>query len=117
MEGIKQFITRKLRLKVNETKSKVAKSKECTFLGYTIGSKGKLWISKKSKERIKTRIKTLTKRNRGRKLEVVIKEHNQMLRGWLMYFRLAEAKNWCKETEGWLRRKLRCYRLKQCKRR
>ena len=52
MEGIKQFITRKLRLKVNEAKSKVANSKECTFLGYTIGDKGKLGISKKSKARI-----------------------------------------------------------------
>ena len=117
MEGIKQFITRKLRLKVNESKSKVAKSKECTFLGYTIGSKGKLWISKKSKARIKKRIKALTKRNRGRTLGAVIQELNQTLRGWLMYFRLAEAKRWCKETEGWLHRKLRCYRLKQCKRR
>jgi hypothetical protein len=96
---------------------KIANSKECTFLDYTIGGKGKLWIAKKSKERIKTRIKTLTNRNRGRKLEAVIKELNPTLRGWLMYFRLAEAKNWCKETEGWLRRKLRCYRLKQCKRR
>lgn len=66
---------------------------------------------------LKTRIRTLTKRNRGRKLEEVIKELNQTLRGWLMYFRLAEAKNWCKETEGWLRWKLRCYRLKQSKRR
>ena len=117
MEGIKQFITRKLRLKVNEAKSKVANSKECTFLGYTIGDKGKLWISKKSKARIKTRIKALTRRNRGRKLEAIIGELNQTLRGWLMYFRLAEAKRWCKETEKWLRRKLRCYRLKQCKRR
>jgi RNA-directed DNA polymerase len=81
MEGIKQFITRKLRLKVNEAKSKVANSKECTFLGYTIGSKGKIWISKKIKERIKTRIKTLTKRNRGRTLEAIIGELNQTLRG------------------------------------
>jgi hypothetical protein len=39
MEGIKQFITRKLRLKVKEAKSKVANSKECTFFGYTIGGK------------------------------------------------------------------------------
>ena len=110
MEGIKQFITKKLLLKVNEAKSKVAKSKECTFLGYTIRDKGKLWIAKKSKARIKTRIKALTKRNRGRKIEVIIGELNQTLRGWLMYFRLTEAKNWCKETEKWLRRKLRCYR-------
>ena len=117
MESIKRFITRKLRLKVNETKSKVAKSGECTFLGYTIGNGGKLWIAKKSKERMKKRIKELTRRNRGRKLETVIGELNRTLGGWLVYFRLANAKNWCSETERWLRRKLRCYRLKQCKRR
>ena len=68
MESIKRFITRKLRLKVNETKSKVAKSGECTFLGYTIGIGGKLWIAKKSKERMKKRIKELTR-------------HTQIIRG------------------------------------
>jgi len=117
MEGIKRFITQKLRLKVNEAKSKVAKSGECAFLGYTIGSGGKLWIAKKSKERMRKRIKELTRRNRGRKLEAVIGELNKTLGGWLVYFRLANAKSWCRDTEQWLRRKLRCYRLKQCKRR
>ena len=86
MESIKRFITQKLQLKVNETKSKVAKSVECTFLGYTIGSGGKLWIAKKSKERMKKRIKELTRRNRGRKLEAVIGELNRTLGGWLVYF-------------------------------
>lgn len=117
MEGIRRFITRKLRLKVNEAKSKVAKSGECAFLGYTIGSGGKLWIAKKSKERMKKRIRELTRRNRGKKLEAVIGELNKTLCGWLAYFRLANAKKWRGETEQWLRRKLRCYRLKQCKRR
>lgn len=117
MESIKRFITRKHRLKVNEAKRKVAKSGECAFLGYTIGSGGKLWTAKKSKERMKKRIKGLTRRNRGRKLEAVIGELNKTLGGWPVYFRLANAKNWCGETEQWLRQKLRCYRLKQCKRR
>ena len=117
MESIKRFITRKLRLKVNEAKSKVAKSGECAFLGCTIGSGGELWTAKKSKERMKKRIRELTRRNCGRKLEAVIGELNKMLGGWPVYFRLANAKNWCGETEQWLRRKLRCYRLKQCKRR
>lgn len=117
MESIRRFIERKLRLKVNEAKSKVAKSGECAFLGYTIGSGGKLWIARKSKERMRERIKGLTRRNRGRKLEAIIGELNRTLGGWLVYFRLASAKKWCSETEQWLRRRLRCYRLKQCKRR
>lgn len=117
MESITRFITRKLRLKVNEAKSKVAPSHECSFLGYTIGRKGRLLVSEKSKARTSEKLKKLTKRNRGRKLESVIGEINRFMRGWLVYYRLASAKQWLKETEGWLRRRLRCYRLKQCKRR
>ena len=117
MRSITQFITRRLRLKVNTQKSKVAQSWECTFLGYTIGMTGRLYISNKSKSRVREKLKVLTKRNRGRKLEIVIGELNQFLRGWLEYYKLAAAKGWLCETEGWLRRRLRCYRLKQCKRR
>lgn len=117
MDGITRFITRKLRLKVNAEKSKVAKSGFCKFLGYTIGMKGRLWIATKSKERMIGRLKSLTGRNRGRKFEAVIGDLNAYLRGWLAYYRLASAKGWLRETEQWLRRKLRCYRLKQCKRR
>ena len=117
MESMTRFITRRLRLKVNGAKSKVAPSRECAFLGHTIGGKGQLRISKKSKERMVDRLKELTKRNRGRKFETVIGEINTYLRGWLEYYRLASAKRWLAETGQWLRRKLRCYRLKQCKRR
>lgn len=117
MKGITRFIVRRLRLKVNEEKSKVAPSRECTFLGHTIGGKGQLRVSKKSKERMRERLRQLTKRNRGRKFEAIIGEVNTYLRGWLEYYRLASAKGWLAETEQWLRRKLRCYRLKQCRRR
>ena len=47
----------------------------------------------------------------------MIREINAFLRGWLNYYGLASAKVWLTETEAWLRRRLRCYRLKQCKRR
>ena len=116
MEGVTRFITGKLRLKVNETKSKVAPSRDCAFLGYTIGGKGMLRISKKSKKRMTDRLKGMTRRNRGRKFETVIKEINNYLQGWLEYFKLASAKWWLGKIEQRLRRKLRCYRLKQCKR-
>ena len=117
MESITRFIERKLRLKVNKAKSKVAPSRECKFLGYTIGGKGQLRISKESKERMTERLKALTKRNQGREFEAVIREINAFLRGWLNYYGLASAKVWLTGTEAWLRRRLRCYRLKQCKRR
>ena len=117
MEGITRFIERKLRLKVNKAKSKVAPSRECKFLGYTIGGKGQLRISKESKARMTDRLKAVTKRNQGREFDAVIRETNAFLRGWLNYYGLASAKVWLTETEAWLRRRLRCYRLKQCKRR
>ncbi len=116
MEGVTRFIAGKLRLKVNETKSKVAPSRDCAFLGYTIGGKGMLRISKKSKKRMTDRLKGMTRRNRGRKFETVIKEINNYLQGWLEYFKLASAKWWLGKIEQRLKRKLRCYRLKQCKR-
>ena len=117
MEGVRRFIERKLRLKVNEAKSRVAPSGECKILGYTIGEGGRLRVAAKSKERMRAKLKALTKRNRGRSLGEVIGEVNRSTAGWLEYFRLAAAKRWLAETEGWLRRRLRCYRLKQCKRR
>ena len=117
MESVARFIERKLRLKVNTAKSKVAPSRECKFLGYTISGKGQLRISKESKVKMTDKLKALTKRNQGREFEAVIREINAFLRGWLNYYGLASAKVWLMETEAWLRRRLRCYRLKQCKRR
>lgn len=116
MESITRFITRRLRLKVNEEKSKVAPSRECTYLGYTIGSNEQLRIAPKSKEKMRARLKELTARNRGRSLDRVVGELNRVTRGWIEYFKLAAAKKWRCETDAWLRRRLRCYRLKQCKR-
>ena len=117
MKSLVRFITGRLRLKVNETKSKVAPSAQCTFLGYTIGTQGKLWIAEKSKKRMMERLRIITTRNRGRKLEAVIRELNAYLTGWLAYFRYATASHFLREAGRNLRRRLRCYRLKQCKRR
>ena len=117
MESITRFIERKLRLKVNTAKSKVAPGRECKFLGYTISGKGQLRISKESKVKMTDKLKALTRRSQGHEFDAVIREINAFLRGWLNYYGLASAKVWLMETEAWLRRRLRCYRLKQCKRR
>lgn len=61
-------------------------------------------------------IKWTTKRSRGVSLDQVIKELNIKLLGWVRYFMLAEAKQVLRELDGWIRRKLRCYRIKQLKR-
>jgi RNA-directed DNA polymerase len=65
---------------------------------------------------LKQKLKQITRRNRGISLEQMIKEVNETLQGWLHYFRLARMKKKLEQIEGWLRRRLKCYRLKQCKR-
>jgi hypothetical protein len=58
----------------------------------------------------------LTRRNRGVKLEQIISELNPLLRGWINYFRCAKCHKLVQNLDAWIRRKLRCYRIKQCKR-
>ena len=118
MTSIVDFIEKKLKLKVNGEKSGVRHCSEVKFLGYTIMSEGGIRVADKSIDRLKDRIREITRRNRGVKFELVIKELNLTINGWTNYFRLANT--WLsvfKELDGWLRRKLRCYRLKQCGRR
>ena len=69
-----------------------------------------------SRAEYKAKIKEKTKRSRGISLEQMIKEVNLLLRGWLNYFGKAKMKVKLYQLMGWLRRRIRCFRLKQCKR-
>ncbi len=115
MKSIIDFIETKLKLKVNRTKSGVRHCSEVKFLGYTLLSEGGIRVSDKSVEKLKDRVKEITRRNRGVNFEEVIRELNLLIVGWSNYFRLANR--WLstiRDLDGWIRRKLRCYRLKQC---
>lgn len=116
MSSVKQFLKARLKLSINEEKSAVSKVYERQFLGYRVGSGARLYISPASLKRMKDKVRLLTKRNRGRRLERVIHELNQYLPGWLSYFRLAGGLAQFKRLDSWIRRRLRCYRLKQRKR-
>jgi hypothetical protein len=61
------------------------------------------------------RLRQITKRNRAVSLEQMIGEANTFLAGWVMYFRQAHARSELRGLDGWLRRKLCCVRLKECK--
>ncbi len=115
-ESVCSYLTNKLKLKVNEQKSQVCKSSETKFLGYTILDFGMIVIANQSVVRLKKRIRELTKRNRGVSFEQVVSELTPVLRGWLNYFHIAKCKSLLRNLDAWTRRKLRCYRLKQCKR-
>lgn len=114
--SIRRFLETRLKLRVNEEKSAVAHVRERKFLGYRILNDGTLTIAPKTVERAKDKIRLLTRRSRGRSLEQVIGELNSYLAGWLNYFRLAEAKGLMASMDSWVRRKLRCCKLKQKKR-
>jgi len=116
LASLKQFLSTRLKLKVNESKSAVAHVNERKFLGYSFRGQGKLRVAKQSLVKFKQRLRELTSRNRGRSLGTVVKQLNQYLNGWISYFRLCESPSVMKDLDSWIRRRLRCYRLKQCKR-
>ena len=105
LESLKHFLGEKLRLKGKVTSRQ--------FLGFRLLSNGKISLSNKSKERVKDGIRALTKRSRGVSFSKVIEELNVKLRGWINYFKLTESHSKLEELDCWIRRKLRCYRLKQ----
>lgn len=116
MASVKGFIESKLKLKVNDLKSACTLVSERQFLGYRIYKNGDLSLSPKTQLRMKRRVRELTYRNRGRAFAQVVSELNQFLRGWLHYFRLAKMTTHLRSLDEWIRRRLRCYRLKQRKR-
>ena len=116
MASITGFLEKKLKLRVNREKSAVAYVEERKFLGYRLLRGGRLGIAPASVKRMKARIRQITRRNRGIALSRMIEELNRFLIGWVTYFRYAECQSLLASLDEWTRRKLRCVRLKQCKR-
>jgi RNA-directed DNA polymerase len=116
MDSVVRFLEGKLKLRVNREKSAVAPVGERKFLGHRLLLNGKLGISPKSVKRAKDKIREITRRNRGVSFQQVIAELNSFLGGWLTFYRFAAFRGELQRMEEWMRRKLRCYRLKQRKR-
>lgn len=116
MATLVTFLEGKLKLRVNRQKSAVAHVSERKFLGYRLLDDGTLTIAPKSLDRAKDRVRQITRRNRGVSFERMIGELNSFLAGWIAYFRHAKGKSVLADLDGWIRRKLRCVRLKQRKR-
>lgn len=106
MKSVSDFISRKLKLKVNQTKSAVDKPGNRKFLGFTIGGKhASAFVSAKARERFKDRIRELTRR--GTPIPKVIKGLNTYLRGWVGYFGHADDHWTLDGLDGWIRRRMR----------
>jgi len=117
MGSVKRFITEKLKLKVNESKSAVAKPQERKFLGFsfTSGKELKRKIAPKAIDRFKERVREITHKSRGRSMEKVMEELAQYVRGWRGYFGFCETPSVLRRLDGWIRRRVRCAFWRQWK--
>jgi hypothetical protein len=123
MESIRHFIEKRLRLKINATKSAVAKPEDRHFLGFRLKrdpleGEVSVHLSKRSKTRIDGKIREKTPRNWGQSLNQCIGTLNESLTGWMGFFRICtkdELKTFG-TLDAHIRRRLRAIILKQCKR-
>jgi len=110
----------KLRLRVNEAKSAVARPQDRRFLGYSFwygrGGEVKRRVASKALDAMKDRVRDITKRSGGRSLSAVVAELRSYLVGWKNYFQLADTPRVFSDLDEWIRHRLRAIHLKQWKR-
>lgn len=110
-----KILEEELKLTVNQKKTNLASVREgVEFLGFVIGTKY-LSINPKRIKRFKDKVRWITRRNSGRAMEVVIKELNPLIRGWMNYYRVANIKGLARDLMQWIRRRLRMVRMVQWK--
>jgi len=109
-----------LRLRVNDSKSAVARARERKFLGFSFwvapGRVIRRRVAPQALKKMKDRVRQITSRSGGRSLKAVGAELREYLSGWKNYFRLAETPNVFDDLDKWIRHRLRAVRLKQWKR-
>jgi RNA-directed DNA polymerase len=115
-ESVTRFVEGTLKLVVNRAKSQSAPLKQCTFLGFQIGARGKVVWTAKVQERFKQRVREITSRNRGHRVQDVVAELGRYVLGWLGYFGISHTYRVLLELEEWVRRRVRLYYWKQWKR-
>ena len=118
LENILPYIEKKLFLKVNRRKTKVAHVSKVKYLGYGFyryKGKCKMRVHPKSIAKMRARLKELTSRNNGWGNERRALKLTQFIRGWINYFSLADMKQVLRSTDEWLRRRIRAVYWKQWK--
>lgn len=120
MKSVTSWLERKLFLKVSATKTKVVRPTKGQFLGFTFYKSSQGWKcvpTKDRKKRLYSKIKTLMKRKHAvsRPLAVTFTKVNQIVRGWINYFKIGSIKMFLDEFGQWLRHKVRCIIIKQWK--
>lgn len=114
MASVSRFLTKKLRLKVNEAKSAVAQPEERKFLGFSISNDGsERRIAPQALDKFQARIRDMTRRTRGISLAQLIKELKPYLIGGRGYFGFCPTPWVLTNCEAWIRRRLRSYLWRQ----
>ena len=109
IQSIRNFLSKKLKLKVNEEKSAVAPTRERKFLGYTITNeeRPKLKIAESPLKRFKDKLRKKFREGRGRNVEQFVKELKPILMGWANHYYLTEDPRQLGNIDSWIRHKLR----------
>ena len=116
MISVTRFLSTRLRLKVNASKSAVARPAERTFLGFSISNDGrKRRIAPKAIARFKMRVRELTRRTRGVSLSQLIEPLARYFIGWRGYFGFCQTQGVLSHLDAWTRRRLRMYLWRQWK--
>ena len=117
MANIEQFLARRLKLKVNKAKSAVAKPNVRKFLGFSFtgGTQPRRRIAPQAIDRLKARVRGLTRRTGGNSLSQVAKALSSYLIGWRAYFGFCETPWVLRNLDHWIRRRLRAIAWKQWK--
>jgi hypothetical protein len=114
MASVSRFLTKKLRLKVNEAKSAVARPEERKFLGFSISNDGsERRIAPKALDKFKMQVRGMTRRTRGISLLQLIEDLRPYLLGWRGYFGFCQTPRVLTNLEAWIRRRLRSYLWRQ----
>jgi group II intron reverse transcriptase/maturase len=119
MSSCKRYLEKVLKLKVNQEKSRVGSPLRLKFLGFSLykGKNGtRIRIHAKSLKRFKSKLKHITRRNRGVSVETVLNNLKSYVRGWLGYYVIADMSKAMKGMTEWVRRRIRMYVWKQWKR-
>ncbi|WP_150759736.1 group II intron reverse transcriptase/maturase [Pseudomonas fluorescens] len=116
---VERFLNQRLKLTLNQEKSRVARPWACDYLGYgmSLHKQPRLKVATMSLNRLRDRLRELLRGARGHKMASVIERINPVLRGWAGYFKLSQSNRPLEELDGWMRRKLRCVIWRQWKQR
>ena len=118
-ESVTKYLENDLKLKVNREKTHVGSPRNYPFLGFILTRKVKGSGIRPHSSKVKAfkkRVREITKRNRGRQFELILDELNRYLRGWFNYYGLTTSDELVVVLDGWIRRRLRQYIIKQWKR-